>query len=581
MKSQFSSPTRRTCMDDPPPEHVTFVQENVFAAGFASMQEIRRMGKLCDVTLKVGDQKLSAHKIVLAACIPYFKVMFTKDMKESKQGEITMNGIEPSALEAMVNFAYSGELDVTTDNVQSLLVCSNFLQLAAVKDACCEFLTARLDPNNCLGIYKFAQTLMCSSLCDASAKFLQRQFTDISYTEEFMALTHSEIRDILKRDDISVPGEELVFEALIRWLKYDIEERRLFLPELLSWVRLPLIRPQILRDKVGSNELVLQCHKCRDLVDEARDFHLLPERRNQLPNNRSKRRLCREDNGFIYAVGGLTRSGQSLMSVELYDPATNTWKEMKSMTTPRSRVGVTVLNGKLYAVGGYDGISRLNTVEVFDPIANEWWDVKAMNHKRSALGVTALGSRVYACGGYDGDSSLSSVECYDPETNRWYVVSDMTKSRSAAGVALLDNEIFVVGGHDGLQIFNLVECFNQFTGRWTAVPSMLTKRCRLGVTAYNSKLYVCGGYNGSKFLNTMEVFDPYTNKWSFTAPMSCRRSRVALVVNGGKLYAVGGYDGLSNLNTVEMYDPKLDRWSFVAPMKHHEGGVGVGVIPHV
>lgn len=110
---------------------------------------------------------------------------------------------------------------------------------------------------------------------------------------------------------------------------------------------------------------------------------------------------------------------------------------------------------------------------------------------------------------------------------------------------------------------------------------MLTKRCRLGVTAYNSKLYVCGGYNGSKFLNTMEVFDPYTNKWSFTAPMSCRRSRVALVVNGGKLYAVGGYDGLSNLNTVEMYDPKLDRWSFVAPMKHHEGGVGVGVIPHV
>lgn len=52
------------------------------------------------------------------------------------------------------------------------------------------------------------------------------------------------------------------------------------------------------------------------------------------------------------------------------------------MTTPRSRVGVTVLNGKLYAVGGYDGASRLNTVEVFDPIANEWWDVKAMNHKR-------------------------------------------------------------------------------------------------------------------------------------------------------------------------------------------------------
>ena len=37
----------------------------------------------------------------------------------------------------------------------------------------------------------------------------------------------------------------------------------------------------------------------------------------------------------------------------------------------------------------------------------------------SALGVAALDGRVYACGGYDGISSLSSVECYDPDTNRY------------------------------------------------------------------------------------------------------------------------------------------------------------------
>lgn len=54
-------------MDDPPPEHVTFVQENVFAAGFASMQEIRRMGKLCDVTLKVTLSSYSDFIIVRLA----------------------------------------------------------------------------------------------------------------------------------------------------------------------------------------------------------------------------------------------------------------------------------------------------------------------------------------------------------------------------------------------------------------------------------------------------------------------------------------------------------------------------------
>lgn len=60
-----------------------------------------------------------------------------------KSDILAMFSVLDSALEAMVNFAYSGELDVTTDNVQSLLVCSNFLQLAAVKDACCDFLTER------------------------------------------------------------------------------------------------------------------------------------------------------------------------------------------------------------------------------------------------------------------------------------------------------------------------------------------------------------------------------------------------------------------------------------------------------
>ena len=43
---------------------------------------------------QVGDQKFSAHRIVLAATIPYFQAMFTHDMMESKQDEINMKGID-------------------------------------------------------------------------------------------------------------------------------------------------------------------------------------------------------------------------------------------------------------------------------------------------------------------------------------------------------------------------------------------------------------------------------------------------------------------------------------------------------
>ncbi|XP_022106142.1 kelch-like protein 18 isoform X1 [Acanthaster planci] len=563
---------------------VVFHKRDHFASGFSAMETIRRKGKLCDVTLKVGESKFSAHRIVLAANIPYFHAMFTSDMVESKQEEITMSGIEPSALETLVNYAYSGKVAMDIHNVQSILVGANFLQLQDIKEACCEFLRERLHPSNCLGIRRFADTMVCSKLFEASTSFMHKKFVDTSLSEEFLTLSKYELMDIISTDELNVGGEEQVFDAVVGWVKYDLAGRRSLMPELLSRVRLPLIRPQILTDRVSTEDLVRSSHQCRDLVDEAKDYHLMPERRALFQNERTKPRLCNDIAGLIYAVGGLTRAdffvtGESLNAVELYEPATNTWTVGKPMTTPRSRVGVTVLANRLYAIGGYDGQARLNTVEVFDPCSSEWWDVAPMNSRRSALGVAALDGRVYACGGYDGISSLSSVECYDPDTNKWYIVSDMTKSRSAAGVAVLNGEIYAVGGHDGLQIFNSVECFNHFTGRWTVVPPMQSKRCRLGVTAFNGKLYVCGGYDGCKFLNTVEVYDPVTNLWSSATPMNSRRSRVALVANQGHLYAIGGYDGLTNLSSVERYDPLLDDWTLVGSMMAHEGGVGVGVIP--
>lgn len=41
------------------------------------------------------DQSFSAHRIVLAATIPYFYAMFTHDMAESRVKEITMKEIDP------------------------------------------------------------------------------------------------------------------------------------------------------------------------------------------------------------------------------------------------------------------------------------------------------------------------------------------------------------------------------------------------------------------------------------------------------------------------------------------------------
>jgi N-acetylneuraminic acid mutarotase len=58
--------------------------------------------------------------------------------------------------------------------------------------------------------------------------------------------------------------------------------------------------------------------------------------------------------------------------VEAYDPVTNTWSTKASMPTARNGLRAEVLDGKLYAVGGHDGVSSLNVVEIYDPATNTW-----------------------------------------------------------------------------------------------------------------------------------------------------------------------------------------------------------------
>ena len=61
---------------------------------FQILNHYRQQNKLCDVILKVENKRFLAHRIVLAATIPYFSLMFSHDMVEAKQKEITIHGID-------------------------------------------------------------------------------------------------------------------------------------------------------------------------------------------------------------------------------------------------------------------------------------------------------------------------------------------------------------------------------------------------------------------------------------------------------------------------------------------------------
>uniref|UniRef100_A0A914XJ89 BTB domain-containing protein n=1 Tax=Plectus sambesii TaxID=2011161 RepID=A0A914XJ89_9BILA len=309
--SASSSAPNMSLLCDEDDEVQYFEEASLASDAFPKFEEIRRLGKLCDVTLVVDDHRFSAHRVVLAATVPYFRAMFTSAMVEVQQNEINMHGIEPDTLEQLVNFAYSGKVRITISNVQSLMVGASFLQLENIVQACCQYLQSRLQGSNVLAVRQFASALGCLSLVRAADQFLQKHFVAISRTDDFFALPLEDVIAIISRDELHVSSEEQVFEAAMRWIRHDAAERKGRAADLLACIRLPLLKPQYITDCVASNEIVRGCLRCRDLVDEAKDYHLMPERRALLQTFRTKPRCCNDIPGIVYAVGGLTNDGNS------------------------------------------------------------------------------------------------------------------------------------------------------------------------------------------------------------------------------------------------------------------------------
>jgi len=99
--------------------------------------------------------------------------------------------------------------------------------------------------------------------------------------------------------------------------------------------------------------------------------------------------------------------------------------------------GVAIVDGQLYALGGYDGTQHLSTVECYSPCTDQWIPTASMQSKRCYVGAIILSGKLYAIGGYDGMTLLDSIESFDIVNNEWSIVSSMGTSRCDMGVAVL------------------------------------------------------------------------------------------------------------------------------------------------
>ncbi|XP_014902577.1 kelch-like protein 3 isoform X1 [Poecilia latipinna] len=557
----------------------TFNQTHMRKA-FQLMNDLRSKQMLCDVQLVAGSVEVPAHRVVLAACSPYFCAMFTGDMSESKAQQVEIREVDGQTLRKLVDYIYTAEIEVTEDNVQVLLPAASLLQLMDVRQVCCEFLQSQLHPTNCLGIRAFADLHTCTQLLSQAHAYAEQHFSEVVQSEEFLGLSLQQVSSLISSDRLTVSTEEKVFEAMISWIKYDKPTRLEFMPKLMEHVRLPLLSRDYLVKIVEEEALIKNNNTCKDFLIEAMKYHLLPaDQRHLIKTDRTRPRTPVSIPKVMIVVGG--QAPKAIRSVECYDFQEDRWYQVADLPSRRCRAGVVSVAGRVYAVGGFNSSLRERTVDVYDGARDQWSAAASMQERRSTLGAAVLGELLYAVGGFNGSIGLSTVEVYSQKTNEWSFVASMNTRRSSVGVGVVDGKLYAVGGYDGAsrQCLSTVEEYDPVSDQWCYVADMSTRRSGAGVGVLGGLLYAAGGHDGPLVRKSVEVFDPQSNTWRLVSDMNmCRRNAGVCAING-LLYVIGGDDGSCNLSSVEFYNPMTDKWSLIPTnMSNGRSYAGVAVI---
>lgn len=155
------------------------------------------MAQLClnedysDVTFIVENQRLPAHRVMLAARSEYFRALLYGGLSESTQKDIHLK-VPVEAFKALLRYIYSGHLSLSQmdeDNILDTLGLANQYGLTELELAISDYLVQYLALNNACAILDAARLYNLEKLTKVCLTFMDRNAADILQHETFKSLS--------------------------------------------------------------------------------------------------------------------------------------------------------------------------------------------------------------------------------------------------------------------------------------------------------------------------------------------------------------------------------------------------------
>ncbi|XP_053163755.1 kelch-like protein 6 isoform X2 [Hemicordylus capensis] len=489
-----------------------------------------------------------------------FWAMFCNDLKEKYEEKIVIRGVDAETMQILLDYTYTSKVLITKENVQKVLEAASLFQFLRMVEACSNFLNEALHPENCVGILRLADTHSLDKLKQQVKNYIIQNFTQVLNYDEFLELPADVLYCMLQSDDLCVTEEAQVFETVMNWVRYKIAERLPLLPYILESVRMPLLDPWYFVETVEADPLIRQCPDVFPLLQEARMYHLSG---NEIISARTKPRMHEFQSEVFMIIGGCTKDEKFVAEVTCLDPlrrsrlevaklpnteqdtesenkkwvefacvtlknevyisggketqhevwkynsSINKWIQIEYLNVGRWRHKMTVLGGKVYVIGGFDGIQRINSVETYDSFHNCWSEAAPLMINVSSFGAASYKKKLYVIGGGpNGKLATDKTQCYDPTTNNWSLKAPMPVEAKCVNATSFHDHIYVVGG-----AMRALYSYSPLTDTWCQVIQLNHERASCGIAPCNNKLFITGGRDEkNEVIATVLCWDAETQK---------------------------------------------------------------------
>ena len=295
-------------------------------------------------------------------------------------------------MKSLIDYAYTGLLEISNANVQSLLQASDLLQFNKVKEYCSDFIANQIDESNCFDVYQLADQYSCQLLLSAVLSFFKKQFKSITSSKTFLKLRFDSLKALLQNDDLCVQDEGDVLLASLQWLNHDYSHRMQHKAELFRLIQFPFIAPKRL-EFIYENFDQKQC----SLPPRKKNSSLKPFIITKCNNIEINVRKSFQQ--WLYVFGGEQSFLSEINDVEYFNHSKGSWESSMPLKSPRSSFAAVAIDRKLYLIGGMRRGVKLRSAKCFDAESCKWTTLPPPLICRGDVKAAVVNKLLYIAGG--------------------------------------------------------------------------------------------------------------------------------------------------------------------------------------